>query len=355
MRRLLPTIAVAVGLSAVLTAQATSATKSRDPFLVERGRAGEFEVGMDVDAVRKLAPMTFEATYPEDTFVLEARIRLDGFTGGPAIVAPMWTSFCRAQIVNGLRIVDPRFHTARGIHVGSTLADIKQSFPAAKIVNFNADGNPSEIASEPGISFQFQGATASVDTARVTELWLWDRNYDHQISVQCPSETDVNAVRQAAFDAVIHPKTRPASLPPVVVLSETMLICGSNDSVKPKPFIGCLQKGLVGPALLPPALLRSFEGHNSGYDIVSPPDGAAAVVASDSVERFTPDANGRYTRVVFSSAGFDHGKAAVYIALSCGNLCGEGTLVLLEYRESTDPHDSRGHWIVTSQRSLWVS
>jgi len=327
-----------------------------DPFLVERGRAGEFEVGMEVDEVRRLASVAFDATFPEGMYQMTMRISIPGFTSGPAIVASIWPSLCYAQVASNLRVVDPRYHTARGIHVGSTLADIRRTLPSAKIENFNADGSPVETRSEVGISFLFAKATESRDDERVTGLLLYEVPYERLPSVRCPSDADRLDVWQAAFDAVIKPKTAVGTSPPVLVLSQTSLICESNPSVKPPPFVGCIRRDMIGPALLSPGLLASFSGHNSGYDFVPPLNGAAAIVAPESVTRLSPDSRGAYSRVVFSAPGFDRGKAAVFVSYSCGNQCGEGTLVMLEYKPAVaDTHFPRGHWAATSQRVLVVS
>jgi hypothetical protein len=330
-------LAIVVCAAVPLTAQQVVLPKPDSSFLVERGHAGVFEIGMTVDEAQAIAGIEqtkLSATYGEGMFEPELQISLPGFTRGPAITAPIRDFPCFVPALSGLMVLDPRFKTARGIGVGSTLADIRKYQPAAKISNFGSDGFPGVFDAEPGVSIVFGNATASRDTARVTGLWV--HTGPNVRSRRCPGDDDWAAVYQEVLNAVVMPKYAKSDTnrPPLIVIAQTTHMCDAG--FKPVDSFGCLDRTRTQAAFLIGKLAEDFYGRNSGQYPVPMLDGASALVNPADLRRLVPrfgQIDSQHAIVTFSSPGFDHGRAAVYVGYACGSQCGEGTLVLLELRD----------------------
>jgi hypothetical protein len=314
-------------------------------FLVERGRAGVFEVGMPIDDAQAIAGIRntkLVAQYPEGQFQPELQISLPGFSRGPAITAGIASWPCGLSLAS-LVVRDPRYKTSRGIGVGSTLADIRKFAPSAKIGNFNADGFPGVFSAEPGISFAFGNAVEGGDPGRVTGLLVYDS--PNLRSRRCPDDDDRAAVYQEVLTNVIAPRTaRFAETRPVFLLAETKHLCDAT-SLKPLENVGCLPRSVAAP-FLQGKLAEDFWRRNSGRYQVPMLKGATALITSAGLSQIGPPVEQRVT-VTFSSPGFDDGRAVVFVSYGCGMVCGEGLLVLLELADDK--------WRVASVRMISVS
>src|SRR4051812_45869339 len=97
-------LAIAVFGAAPLTAQRVVPPKPDASFLVERGHAGVFEIGMTVDEAQAIAGQKntkLVAKYPEGMFQPELQITLAGFANGPAITAPIGNFPCGEPALTG--------------------------------------------------------------------------------------------------------------------------------------------------------------------------------------------------------------------------------------------------------------
>jgi hypothetical protein len=342
-------IVICAGVQA--DAQQAPPVKPDASFLVANGKAGVFEIGMTVDEAQAIAGVSrtkLVAVYPEGMFQEELEISIAGFSAGPAIVAPISNFPCSLPALRGLEVRDPRFKTAHGIHVGSTLADIRKYQPAAKIGNFGADGFPGVFDAEPGVTFAFRGAEQSRDSERVTALWV--HGEPNVRARRCPDFDEWPDVFQAAFDAVVMPEYKKLGedRPPLIVMAETNAMCDAGFT--PLNGVGCLDRARTTAPFLGGKLAEAFYGRNSGRGEVPMLAGASAVVAAADLKRIVPrfgQLDSRHFIVTFSSPGFDNGRAAVYVSYGCGSTCGEGMLVLLELRDEK--------WKVASVQPLWVS
>jgi hypothetical protein len=347
-------LAIAVCGVIPVASQRAPLPKPDSSFVVERGRAGVFEIGMTVDETQAIAGLEntkLIATYGEGMFGSELEIRLPGFARGPAITASISDYPCYVPAIRGLEIHDPRFKTSHGIGVGSTLADIRKDFPSARIGNFGVDGGPG-LSTEAGVRFSFWNAIASRDRERVTAIWV--QGGPNVRARRCPHDADWAEVFQEVLNAVVIPHFPESDKdrPPLVVIAETTYMCDATP-LKPQEHVGCLERARISAPFLTGELARDFFGRNSGQAPVPLLDGASAVVAASEVERLLSPGSAQLPStlrrfiVTFSSPGFDNGRAAVYVGYSCGSLCGAGSIVLLELRDEK--------WKVASVKQLWVS
>ena len=145
-------------------------------FLLERGRAGQFEVGMTADEVYRAAGrehVTLVATFPEGMFQPVLQIQVSQLTANPALTAPIREWPCGEFAVWGISVHDPRFRTKTGLGVGSTLGDLKRLHPGAKVTEIGADPGPSVVIEEIGLTFKMDPGTRSfTDRSPVKSVWV---------------------------------------------------------------------------------------------------------------------------------------------------------------------------------------
>jgi hypothetical protein len=161
-------------VSWAVAAHGWSQSPAESTFVLERARAGRFELGMSVDDVIKLVGREnarLVATFPEGHFQPELQIHDPAFPAGPAMTAPILQGPCGEFALWGVSVRDPRFRTANGLGVGSTVAEIKKFYPSAKIGNIGADGGPGVVIQAIGLNFQV-GGTDFTDAARITSVWV---------------------------------------------------------------------------------------------------------------------------------------------------------------------------------------
>ena len=142
-----------------------------DPaFLLQPGRAGAFDIGMTVDRVYKIADR--EKTQLVDLF-LEGHfepalvIRLDGSSVERPLVARIRQVPCNEYRVWGITVNDPRFRTAAGIGVGSSLAEVRRHYAVEPTWG---EGERVAVAKTISMTFLLSDAT---DAATVRSVWLF--------------------------------------------------------------------------------------------------------------------------------------------------------------------------------------
>jgi len=158
-------------LLAQVRGQATAAD-----FLLDRGRVGQLELGMTVNAVYERIGkpnVQLVAAFGEGHFSPVLEIRLAGYTKGPALTALIGTRACGNDYsVDGLSIHDPRFRTRNGLGVGSTLGDLQRQYPSSAVGNIDKDGGPSVIVSELGLTFGMESQRTYTSASRVVSVWM---------------------------------------------------------------------------------------------------------------------------------------------------------------------------------------
>ena len=170
----------AVAAAVIATSISVVAQTTRDSipssFLLTAGRAGSFELGMTVDQL--IAQVGREhvrlvATFPEGMFQPELEVDLPGFPTGPALVAPIREWPCGQFALWSISVHDPRFRTATGLGVGSTLGDLRRHYPGVTVTHIDADGGPSVVITELGLTFGMESVPVYADASRVESVWVF--------------------------------------------------------------------------------------------------------------------------------------------------------------------------------------
>jgi TonB family protein len=166
----------APGLGAAAGPLLSDDEAQREPFLLAQGRVGVLQVGMSVDTLNRRIPAaqrTLVDLRDNDHFTPAIDIRLEPGQGPPAIraryrnVDGQWTIWL-------LEVQNPRFRTADGLGVGSTLADIHAAVPEARATVGPRGGVPVVILRDRGLVLRLDptGVTGQTvpETAVVTQV-----------------------------------------------------------------------------------------------------------------------------------------------------------------------------------------
>ena len=170
-RTLSAVVVFLTALTAVIGMPGLRAQGPPNEFLVSEGKAGAIEVGMSVDEV--LGAFGKERVRlvdlnKEGYFTPAIEIDIPGSGVRAPIVADITAGPCGGFSLRGITVRDPRFRTADGLGVGSTLAELQRR----RSVRVSREEGWSAIVPDAKISFGLEAA-AGTDGARVTLIWLW--------------------------------------------------------------------------------------------------------------------------------------------------------------------------------------
>ena len=172
---LLISAGILLGASLAIAVETRPQSPAEASFVLERGQAGRFEIGMTVDEVVRLVgrdDVRLVATFPEGRFQPTVQIYLSGYKGGPALTAPILDWPCGEFALWGISVQDPRFRTRNGLGVNSTLGDLQKQYRSAKVTNIDKDGDPGVHIADLDLTFAIGGTTSFTDEARVTSVWV---------------------------------------------------------------------------------------------------------------------------------------------------------------------------------------
>ncbi len=170
------TVAVAVVATSISIVAQTTRNSFPSSLVLTAGRAGSFELGMTVDELIGQVGrehVRLVAKFPEGMFQPELEVDLPGLATGPALVAPIREWPCGEFALWGISVHDPRFRTANGLGVGSTLGDLRRHYPSVTVTNIDADGGPSVVITELGLTFAMERVPVYTDASRVESVWVF--------------------------------------------------------------------------------------------------------------------------------------------------------------------------------------
>jgi hypothetical protein len=142
----------------------------RADFRLAQGTAGHIEVGLPVDEIYRRVGREHTRLIDlqlEGMFEPALEISLDGASVQPALIVRVREWPCIAWSVQGIDVRDPRFRTAEGIGVGSTLADVSKVYR----VTVGRENGPHAWVDAVKMRFGLDSASLA-PTARVTSVWL---------------------------------------------------------------------------------------------------------------------------------------------------------------------------------------
>jgi hypothetical protein len=158
---------------------------AQDSHLLTSDRAGSIRVGMSVSEVQKLLGRDHVQLIDwnrEGHFDPALAIALPGASVSPAIIAPVREWPCPAEYtVQGLFILDPRFQTAQGVGVGSTLGKLREYYSLRLSQEEGAHAWVESIRTH----FRLENASGR-DDVRVTGVWLPGPGPDVVRRERCP-------------------------------------------------------------------------------------------------------------------------------------------------------------------------
>jgi hypothetical protein len=154
-----------------LVVQGTQALP-QNSFVLDRGRAGQFELGMTVDEVYKVAGRenVRAATShrgAESRPALE--IRIPGSRAAAALTLSL-DRICLPLAAWGIEVHDPRFRTSNGLGVGSTLRELRRVYRSVNVVGIDTDDGAHVAISNLGVWFELNPARTFTDSSRVATV-----------------------------------------------------------------------------------------------------------------------------------------------------------------------------------------
>jgi hypothetical protein len=161
----------------------------RSSFVLERGRAGQFEIGMTVDemytvAGRENVRAVASHRGAESRPALE--IRIPGFRASAALTVSL-DRICGPLAAWGIEVHDPRFRTSNGFGVGSTLGELRRLYRSANVVGIDTDDGAHVAISDLGLWFELNPARTFTDSSRVATVWVFPQTGAAQTR-RCPDQ-----------------------------------------------------------------------------------------------------------------------------------------------------------------------
>ena len=143
---------------------------TQDSLVLAPDRAGRIRVGMSVSEVQKLLGRDRVQLIDwnrEGHFDPALAITLPGADLSPAIIAPVREWPCVEYSIQGLQILDPRFRTAKGVGVGSTLGELRQHY----VLRLSEEEGAHAWVEAIRTNFGLENGSGR-DDVRVTRVWL---------------------------------------------------------------------------------------------------------------------------------------------------------------------------------------
>lgn len=158
---------------------------AQDSLLLAPDRAGPIRVGMSVSEIQKLLGQDRVLLIDwkrEGHFDPALAITLPGADVSPAIIAPVREWPCPGYSVQGLQILDPRFRTAQGVGVGSTLGQLRRQYS----LRLSEEEGPHAWVESIRTNFGLEDGSGR-DDVRVRSVWLPGPGPDVIRRERCPT------------------------------------------------------------------------------------------------------------------------------------------------------------------------
>lgn len=146
-------------------------SNKEDDFLITTGKAGRISISMTIDELyknydRKLINLT--DLFLEGYFTPALEIYLDKKTDKPSLVVEI--GWANGWSVSRINVYDKKFHTEKGIKVGSTLKDLRKNYNIEWISS--GETHFCAYVQEIGISFLLDSFDIPLDWYKNREMKL---------------------------------------------------------------------------------------------------------------------------------------------------------------------------------------
>ena len=146
---------------------------SSEEWLVKGNEVGQFYVGMSVDRAKNLlgveradvVDLNLEGFFSPAMVILSAQ-------GRRSLVAELELSDTHQWIFYRIQVYDPRYRTSRGVHVGSSYAQLEKEYPGLRLSD--EGGTRTLVDTKQGLSYII--GNGPLVSAIVTELLLTGAN-----------------------------------------------------------------------------------------------------------------------------------------------------------------------------------
>jgi hypothetical protein len=159
-----------IALTAVAGLSVLRAQAPANEFLISEGKVGRVDVGMPVDEVLQLygrERVRIVDLNKEGQFSPAIEIDVPGSSVRAAMLADIREFPCRTFSVSAISVRDPRFRTADGFGVGSTLAELQRR----KTVRISREEGWWAIVPDAKMSFGLEAAAATA-TPRIASVYV---------------------------------------------------------------------------------------------------------------------------------------------------------------------------------------
>jgi hypothetical protein len=174
------TIAILMLSAGALLSSGAAAAAQNVEFLLSPSRAGTLSIGAPVDSLLRNAFRTRLVDLSlERHFSPAIEIYLPDGKGSPALVAHISQLPCWDFRVAGITVYDPRFRTAEGLRVGSTIGELRRAYD----VRPTTEEGHSVVVPAIRMTFGIAGSSFA-DSVAITSIWMWSG--PEEVKDRCP-------------------------------------------------------------------------------------------------------------------------------------------------------------------------
>lgn len=137
----------------------TAASPDSSLFVIENKQIGKLRIGMPIDEMRAAATAGFrlnDTTLQQEGMPSTAYILRQGNQAKGLLIEQTCDDACKVWRIS---VLNPKYKTAKGIHVGSTYGELQQAYKIRAVTV--EEGNVVALAPDAGLSFMLDHSSLS--------------------------------------------------------------------------------------------------------------------------------------------------------------------------------------------------